>query len=380
MASLRPANTTHIMNLAENRLGYDFIIGDLHGRLQPLTESCRFLESAHDRLIIAGDLLDRGQDNVELITFIVNYNESENRPGKIYSVCGNHEVMCLNTIAACENIIKKNPNALIGVDFTCCRDINSYEDTRITSELLLGSKTKDSVPESINDLLMHCYPGNGGAWLLDLFIREYDDDLIRLDKDNNVIYDTASKIKLIRDYISTLPYIIHVSGDSPYNVVHASMPVDDLKLTRLIRDNLGLTDEEIDYAIWARPDDKTMPVTDIGRHAWSEIVYVGHTIIRNQNMRQCIDTETNTVYLDTASYITGVSVVVNHLNHQCMFTDAIVQLLAIPDYHYLGEIVDMVQWHLSHQNELSILRKRERKEREARYNVLIRHRPGDRLE
>ena len=374
MASIRPSNTTHILNLAENKHGYDFVIGDLHGTLLPLTEACRYLERASDRLMIAGDLLDRGKENTEVIQFILEYNDNDNKPGKIYSVCGNHELMYQQTIAACENIIKENPEVLFGIDFSICNDMRSYESMCKIADTLINAKKHDAeLVDAINQLKLHCNPANGGAWLLSLFNQEFDNDMIRLDANRHIIYEDQSKIKLIRDYISSLPVIIHVGGTNPFLVVHASMPVDDWKLKRLMEDNLGLTDEEIEYAVLARPDHTERPITDIGRHPWSIIVYVGHTIIDDRNLSKCIDTKTNTVFLDTASYFTGISVVINHLNNQCMFTESVIELLRIPEFRYLSDMVEMVQMHLGLQNELCIQRLRDAKLREMN-NIMPRQR------
>lgn len=74
-----------VRHLPANLTGRDFVCGDIHG-----SYSCvmRFLEEIdfdenRDRLICAGDLIDRGPQNVECIDMLYN--------SWFYSVKGNHE-------------------------------------------------------------------------------------------------------------------------------------------------------------------------------------------------------------------------------------------------------------------------------------------------
>lgn len=79
---------TPFHQLPVNSRGRDFVVGDVHGHaalLDHLLVSVRF-DTARDRLIALGDLIDRGPDSLELLT----------RVGELpwfYSLRGNHEAM-----------------------------------------------------------------------------------------------------------------------------------------------------------------------------------------------------------------------------------------------------------------------------------------------
>lgn len=367
MSFTRPENNNHILRMSENHHGYDFVIGDLHGNLTPLEEACSYLENANDRLIITGDLLDRGADNPELVEFIINYNYNDDLPGRIYSVCGNHELMNLNTIAASENIIRQNHNALAKIDFTKCDNIRLYQDMCELTASSIQSHSDRDMGSEIDQLCGHCHPANGGAWLVKLFKDELEIGLIGLDDNKHIIYADNSKIKLIRDFISSLPIIIHVDGEHAYHVVHASMPVSDMKLEQLMRDNLGLTDDEVNYAIWARPGSRENPVVDVGRERASIIAFVGHTVIDQHNISECIDGKTNTVYLDCGAYFTNVSIVANPVDNKCMFTKSVEGLISDPEFEYLSSMVEQVEQHLCTQQRLNIMRAQAAKALDQQY-------------
>lgn len=78
--------------LTRNLHGQDYFVGDIHGQyshLMTLLQDCAF-DPAVDRLIAVGDLIDRGDENVEVLALLL-------QPW-FYSVLGNHEVMLLEWI------------------------------------------------------------------------------------------------------------------------------------------------------------------------------------------------------------------------------------------------------------------------------------------
>ena len=75
-----------------NQSGRDFVVGDIHGRLdllQILLEQTQFTK-ATDRLFAVGDLIDRGAQSPECIQML-------NEPW-FFSARGNHEQMMLNAL------------------------------------------------------------------------------------------------------------------------------------------------------------------------------------------------------------------------------------------------------------------------------------------
>lgn len=91
-----------IQFLETNLTGKDYIIGDVHGALGALEKVINQLQPK-DRLFIVGDLIDRGDDSLGVITFINEHNKDQSNP-RIYVAQGNHEQDFLNIHA----IITKN--------------------------------------------------------------------------------------------------------------------------------------------------------------------------------------------------------------------------------------------------------------------------------
>lgn len=82
-----------VKRLPENKLGHDYIVGDIHGCYEVLFSA---LEQVNfnpdkDRLISVGDLVDRGPESVKAIEFM-------NLP-YVHAIRGNHEDMFLNIYA-----------------------------------------------------------------------------------------------------------------------------------------------------------------------------------------------------------------------------------------------------------------------------------------
>lgn len=82
-----PASYSPVLRLPANRLGRDFVVGDLHGCPTPLYRLLHKVKFDHetDRLISVGDLIDRGPSSVDTLRLL--------RQPWFYAVIGNHEAM-----------------------------------------------------------------------------------------------------------------------------------------------------------------------------------------------------------------------------------------------------------------------------------------------
>lgn len=323
------ANTrskSHIQVFEENTKGNDLIIGDLHGNLGPLSDVLPMLKSRDDRLFIAGDLTDRGSDNVEIINKILKYNKDWSTPGTIYAVRGNHEAMCVDTIDALEQLYLNFNIDVSNADLNEARRLTGDETITkadIALELFENSLHEEEAFEghhaSVLQLQHHAHPGNGGKWLHDLFMQEIEKGYVVVE-DDRIKYHPNSRVNMVKKFINDLPVIVHVQGEKPFNMVHADMPISDNVLMARIKNKAGLSDSELDHALWARMDEKEYAETSrrSARNVDSVPVYVGHTIISDDNLKACVRKETNTFDLDVASFHTGVTVVVNHTDGKCV--------------------------------------------------------------
>jgi serine/threonine protein phosphatase 1 len=230
-----------ILLLPENRLGKDIIVGDIHGSIEALMMVIASLED-HDRLIIVGDLTDRGPGSLEVVRTIIELNEARRRYGfpEIQVARGNHE------------------------------------------EIFLEYYYKNSTH------LFH--EAIGGDWAATISPKER---------------------QMVAEYFSSLPYIIHIPGTDPFNVVHADMPISDQQLQDKIRTgNLTLTADEKLHSMWAREKVKT-DVLGVGRDVTSIPTYCGHTI------GEGVRSTSNHINLDVGAFSIGSVCLVEHQARKC---------------------------------------------------------------
>ena len=82
-----------LQTLANNSLGRDFVVGDLHGYYAELMQALEQVsfDFTQDRLLAVGDLINRGPDSYNCLQLV-------NEPW-FYSVQGNHERLMLYSLA-----------------------------------------------------------------------------------------------------------------------------------------------------------------------------------------------------------------------------------------------------------------------------------------
>jgi hypothetical protein len=167
-----------------------------------------------------------------------------------------------------------------------------------------------------------------------------------------VYYEQDSRVKTIKDFISALPYIIRVTGNAPFHTVHADMPMDDEELqNRIDKNNYFLSEEEKEYATWAREGKGRAKnahnvIKNTGRGPASTITYVGHTIVAD-GLAPVVRNSTNTVNLDVAAYVYGVSLVVDHTAKTCYYLGPNAE--NIKHNHHLMSVLEKLALHLRAQ-------------------------------
>lgn len=74
-----------IISLEKNKVGRDFVVGDLHGNVDAFSNLLKYVEfdEKRDRVIAVGDLIDRGKDSLLCLELLLS--------PWFYSVRGNHE-------------------------------------------------------------------------------------------------------------------------------------------------------------------------------------------------------------------------------------------------------------------------------------------------
>lgn len=82
----------NVLQLEENKMGRDFVVGDIHGLAGLLIFLMRQHEfdKTKDRVICVGDVIDRGPQSVEMINLL--------KSDYIYCVMGNHEQIMVDVL------------------------------------------------------------------------------------------------------------------------------------------------------------------------------------------------------------------------------------------------------------------------------------------
>lgn len=265
-----------IVRVPENLEGHDKIIGDIHGNLSCLQSAIGTLK-IDDRLFIVGDLVDKGTNNLGVINEVIKHKN------QLFVVRGNHEELCLQTLIALEYMAP---------------DLRST--TNNFNELVNIFKNLFATlpPNSPHKKNIRWHLKNGGEWIIKLFLQEIMSSRILVQR-SGVNYTKDSGIFTIKSYIQSLPYIIKVGGKNPFCIVHADMPLDDNALAYRVMFSGFLSQDEKDYAQWARvPGTQSqIQISPKGREPWSVAAFTGHNNV-DKPQGQAYRAETNTFNLD----------------------------------------------------------------------------------
>ncbi|MBR3834455.1 MAG: metallophosphoesterase [Lachnospiraceae bacterium] len=114
-----------------------YVMADLHGRfteLQKLLKKINFGED--DKLIIAGDICDRGEENYAMLKWM------ESKPANVEFVKGNHDEDFISNVDLLTIIHKKNPNFSLLECYDDLKEMDAYFDFYGTMiELIDGYST-----------------------------------------------------------------------------------------------------------------------------------------------------------------------------------------------------------------------------------------------
>ncbi len=291
-----------ILVLEENTVGKDYIIADLHGNAKCLDSALAVLKEG-DRLFIAGDLTDRGEESCRVISLIADYQAKH--PNSLYVVMGNHELSNLDAIQALADLYEELEK--INYSENDDKDLNAFYD-----------KYTNQHPDPNNRIqndLNYCFR-NGGYWLLKQFRQEIKSQDLYLKK--NALHPTKkSLISRYRRLVKRLPFIIYVKGKRPFTVVHAHMPfTHKVMMQRLANNPCLLSKKEKGTAANLRPHEFEKFLSWIDCSEFTMPTYAGHTVINNPE--SCLSyPRSKTFVLDVMAFKTGISLMVNHTESSC---------------------------------------------------------------
>lgn len=301
--------------------GHDKIIGDIHGAASPFHHVLAAHYAPNDRLFIVGDLTDRGEDSFSVIKEIVAFQQQN--PDRLFMVRGNHEDACLASIIQFETLVLKTLTSAISTD-TLADDLHVKLRTYFHKIQEIPGYCCDDTDApfwELNHILFQIRMGHGDWWLVTIYMQELKLNYFSRSDSGELIYHPDSKIKMIKELFEQLPYIIHVQGPRPFNIVHADMPFSDAELFIRIQENrVVLSQSEIDYAIHSRIKNADTLIRDTGRTASSITTYVGHSIVLWDVEAEVVRADSNTINLDVAAYYYGGFLLLNHTDLTCEYT------------------------------------------------------------
>src|SRR5579862_4822124 len=197
---------SHIVVVAKNSYsGNDLVVGDIHGGYENFEILLNSLKVG-DRLFLPGDLTDRGENSLGVIEAIIR--EQKKYPDRINVTRGNHENLCLDSISGLEQLAK-----VYDLNTTLNRPLEQV--IQIFDYLLDIHKTDKKMCDAIEKIKLHQL--NGGDWLTQLFFTECNNGKIKRDQLGNLQYQDDSKVKMVKEFMSNLPYITYADDpDNPF--------------------------------------------------------------------------------------------------------------------------------------------------------------------
>ena len=230
-------NKKWFLELEENNIGRDFIVGDLHGHYSKLIEGLNKInfDTEKDRLFCVGDLVDRGSEVEECLMLL--------REKWFFSVMGNHEYMVLSKFGEENKIINRIQSFLYNDGKQTIRNSNIFKYISDIKSLpvIIKINNKDNP-----FYIIHSSRPTIGKNLMT------DKDL-ELIKDKPLFYKTERKMLWNRKLPKEAMKINNIKKDK--------------KLNHLFKDNIQTN---TDYILSVFPVEPGISIT-----------YSGHTIMSN---------------------------------------------------------------------------------------------------
>lgn len=286
----RESNDTMKALVADRKAGSDVVqsdfshvtgrvltLGDVHGA-GAISDVLTLLKE-DDRLVLVGDLMDRGPQTADFMQRLIEDNGRQ-----IVAVRGNHEEMFLQYVRARE-ISEKS----LSSDRVFIKKI--FEE-KLNLQATYSRLTKAGLGQEEATFLC-----NGGFWA----------ESVELDE-----------LQKMAKYVDALPYIRQVllKDNQQFLVCHADMSMlDDADVAALLRGEKNLSVEEKAALTWARKESDEVSYASYKqeRDSTSQRVYVGHEITTRPGI-EVVRRDTNHVNLDFGAYAGLPLVGIEHPN------------------------------------------------------------------
>jgi len=288
--------------------GNVYIIGDVHGEIGAFKTVLSQLNPT-DTLIIAGDLIDRGENDArkpssaDVLEQIITLNAAE--PGtapRIYAIKGNHERYFLKILA------RLRQEAPLTMD-----DMKTFKGFIQNGGSWIFKHPDATKNHELQTWCLH-YSCRSELVRSERYIEKFMTELFGSTHRAQYLVDN---IIIYEDYISSLPYLLKINEDENIAwVAHADLTLSDEVLDGRIERDEGLSEDEIYHITEARP----YKLNQNSRTPESCVVYCGHNIIDNPASRKPyratpVRRTTNHINLDVGAFFTKGLLLLNHTQH-----------------------------------------------------------------
>ena len=292
----------HIEVIPESTNGGKFyVIADVHGEVETLHSVLARLKP-EDTLIIAGDLIDRGESDEntptskEVLKLLMEYTQAPagTKP-KIHCIKGNHEIYFLNMLK------RLKPNLPIADKKLLLKDLITFVKNG-------GSWLFQRDPNNPDEINRYQWFRAHSCGLktpeCQLEVARY---LWKIINSPAPLAAIDPEVFTFQTYIEALPFVIKVEGEHPALIVHADLPFSDEEIDERILHQTTFTDLEIQKLTDVRVANLA---TEGKRDHSSHLVIVGHNIIDEPGDTSIphpalpVRPETNQINLDGGAYFT----------------------------------------------------------------------------
>lgn len=281
--------------------GKVYVIADVHGEVETLHSVLARLKP-EDTLIIAGDLIDRGESDEntptskEVLKLLMEYKQAPagTKP-KIHCIKGNHEIYFLNMLKSLK------PNLPVADKKLLLKDLLAFVKNG-GSWLFKGDINN---PDDVDRYQwFRAYSCGLNTHECQLAVAKY---LLKIINSPDPLAAIDPEVLTYQAYIEALPFVIKVEGEHPVLIAHADLPFSDEETEQRILHQTAFTDLEIQKLTNVRVANLA---TEGKRDHSSHLVIVGHNIIdepddtSNPHPALPVRPETNHINLDGGAYFT----------------------------------------------------------------------------
>lgn len=298
-----------VISAEEAQTGKTYIIGDVHGAETALRAVLSRLKP-EDRLIIAGDLIDRGLDDeyqpasAKVLDIFREYHTApEGTHPKLYCIKGNHEVNFLKVLDMFANINAQN---------TVPRTVSKSQMIEFFYFIKDGGAwifNRDGDDQHEQRLAL--FREFQGCRNMEAYFPAMKEALLDIINATNPMETLLPNLMTYKELIDPLPFVIKIEGAHPTWVAHADLEFSDEEMARRILSKEPFTEEEIRYMTNARMSE-FQPSGP--RNCDSYQVVVGHNIIDMPEQTKAatpVRPLTNHINLDAGAYFTNGFLLLN---------------------------------------------------------------------